>query len=187
MSPENSLAKNAFQFFNSIYDGKRSKLESDGVFCTGELARDCYLTCRELAIEKLALLLLADIRQETHSSTFALEAPDASVSTASDAATQQSLQHTQFRYGTSKNVLTTRNEVLDRQLTKWYHILEVMTNFMLSRMPCCAVYKGVRDDSGNPVVCTQECGQHDTHRSAAMVYAPSADDSKFFVALQLIR
>lgn len=50
------------------------------------------------------------------------------------------------------------------QLTKWYHILEVMTNFMLSRMPCCAVYKGVRDDSGNPVVCTQECGQHDTHR-----------------------
>lgn len=89
VSPENSLAKNAFQFFNSIYDGKRSKLESAGVFCTGELARDCYMTCRELAIEKLALLLLADIRQETHSSKF-YEATDNSIE-------KEGLQHTQFR------------------------------------------------------------------------------------------
>eukprot|EP01127_Copromyxa_protea_P015556 TRINITY_DN4488_c0_g1_i2.p1 TRINITY_DN4488_c0_g1~~TRINITY_DN4488_c0_g1_i2.p1 ORF type:complete len:1740 (+),score=308.01 TRINITY_DN4488_c0_g1_i2:97-5220(+) len=159
VSPENSLAKNAFQFFNSIYDGKRAQMEASGVFCTGEVARDCYLMCREFAIEKLALLLLAALRQETHTSAF-VQQPEGPI--VGDAA---SLQHTQFR-----------NEVLDSQLTKWYHILEVMTNFMQSRMPCCAVYKGVKDDSGNAVVCTQECGQHDTHRSAAMVYSPSADE-----------
>jgi hypothetical protein len=55
-------------------------------------------------------------------------------------------------------------------------IIEEIVFIFQNRFPCCSIYQGVKDENGNQVVCTQEYGQHDAHRSAAMVYAPPSDD-----------
>eukprot|EP01125_Pyxidicula_operculata_P010873 TRINITY_DN356_c4_g1_i1.p1 TRINITY_DN356_c4_g1~~TRINITY_DN356_c4_g1_i1.p1 ORF type:complete len:1793 (-),score=294.68 TRINITY_DN356_c4_g1_i1:47-4723(-) len=150
VSPENSLAKNAFHFFNTIYDAKQRSILTP--------QKQFYLDCRDYAIEKLAVILLADLRQEINTSEFYCNGDDG-------------------KEKTSEQLAQFRSEVLDRQLSKWYHVLEVLCGFIQNRAPCCAIYPGVKDESGNPVLCTQEFGQHDAHRSPVMVFAPTKDDA----------
>jgi hypothetical protein len=38
------------------------------------------------------------------------------------------------------------SEILDGHLAKWYHILEVLVNFILNRAPCSAIYPSARTE-----------------------------------------
>jgi len=149
---ENSLAKMAFSFFKILYDKKvQNRLPTDVIS-----VRSFFIQARSLAIKKLAMMFLSTLRQETKTLSFSDDTITNEVESAG--------QFEEFKH-----------EVFDIHMSKWYHILEILNNYIQKRAPCCAKYPGVRDQYGQEVYCTQEYGEHDAHRNPAMIYAPPVD------------
>eukprot|EP01129_Flabellula_baltica_P009859 TRINITY_DN40_c0_g3_i1.p1 TRINITY_DN40_c0_g3~~TRINITY_DN40_c0_g3_i1.p1 ORF type:complete len:1626 (-),score=289.42 TRINITY_DN40_c0_g3_i1:781-5658(-) len=149
VSPEHTLAKNAFQYFNTIYHVNRNIKDYT----------EHFLKCRESTIAMLAVVMISNLRQETQSSSF--------------------VQDTIKEKSTSSQYTKFQSEVIDSQLSKWYNILEVLIQLIDNKAPCCAIYEGVKDEFGEEVICTQEYGVHDTHRSPIKVYAIPKSDALF--------
>lgn len=78
------------------------------------------------------MIFLSDLRKENDTSTFL---PGDRTSDK-----QQSEQFSEFQ-----------SEVLDGHLAKWYHILEVLVNFIMNRAPCSAIYTKANTDEGEQV------------------------------------
>jgi len=142
ISTEHSLAKSALTYFNIIYDARLSTLQAVNSI------KDVYLDCRSLTIQKLATMIIADLRRDTKT----------------------------LNFKNNGNLLSQyQNEVIEIQLEKWTAVLEDLRRYIRSRAPCCACYEGYRDRQDRPVYCTQEYGQHDNHRSNTMVIRPQSE------------